>query len=104
MASLTNVGRIDCAGEDAHRAILELRRQLTVHGKLPKTVVLVHAAKTLSPGTVTTIRLPLSTIAQRTLKIASLLPKKTVKPVLTIVQKRSGHTRHGRVTLHVTPV
>jgi len=32
MASLTNVGRIDCSGEDAHRAILELRRQLSPRG------------------------------------------------------------------------
>jgi len=32
MASLTNVGRIDCAGEDARRAILELRRQLSPRG------------------------------------------------------------------------
>ena len=32
MATLTNVGRIDCSGEDAHRAILELRRQLSPRG------------------------------------------------------------------------
>ena len=34
MATLTNVGRIDCSGEDAHRAIVELRRQLSPRGDL----------------------------------------------------------------------
>ncbi len=32
MASLTNIGRIDCAGEDARRAIFDLRRQLSPRG------------------------------------------------------------------------
>ncbi len=32
MASITNIGRIDCAGEDAQGAIRELRRQLSPRG------------------------------------------------------------------------
>ena len=32
MASTTNIGRIDCAGEDAREAIRELRRQLSPRG------------------------------------------------------------------------
>jgi histidinol dehydrogenase len=32
MASLTNIGRIDCSGEDAREAIRELRRQLSPRG------------------------------------------------------------------------
>src|SRR3954453_6910928 len=32
MASITNIGRIDCSGDDAHEAIRELRRQLSPKG------------------------------------------------------------------------
>ena len=32
MASIMNIGRIDCSGEDAHEAIRELRRQLSPRG------------------------------------------------------------------------
>ena len=32
MASLTKISRIDCSGEDAHQAILDLRRQLSPRG------------------------------------------------------------------------
>ena len=32
MATITNIGRIDCAGEDAREAIRELRRQLSPRG------------------------------------------------------------------------